>query len=362
MKNPGFRLYNVVLATMAGAGLVTGCRETPPESAAPTPVPPLSVPVTQVRRGPITRSIHLPANIRALQQATLYAKVAGYLREITVDRGDSVKAGAVLAEIEAPELLADTAKYQAEVAVAQSDYQRLAAALKQAPDLVVPLTVETAKGRYEMALAGAKRNETLLGFTKIIAPFPGVVTRRWADVGALIPAATATSSPQGAAVVTLMDFSRVRVEVFIPEPEAPLLKPGLMAEVKVEELPGRTFPGPVTRIAWSLDEATKTMPIEIELANPDGTLRPGMFATARIAVSQKADVPLLPAAALVVEKARTSVFLLVDGKAKKVPVKVGFEDGTSFEVLDGVSPEAQVIVTGRLPLTDGQPVNRAEAK
>ncbi len=361
MKMSRFRPGSV-LAVLVLGWLAAGCNPAADESAKAVPAAPLSVPVTQAKRGPISRSISLPANLRALQQATLYAKVAGYLKTIVVDRGDAVKGGDVLAEIEAPELLADTAKYQAEVAVAQADHQRLSEALKKAPDLVVPLTVDAAKGRYEMALASAKRNETLLGFTKIVAPFSGVVTKRWADVGALIPAATGNSSPQNSAVVTLADFSRVRVEVFVPEPEAPLLKPGLTAEVKVDELPGRAFAGQVTRIAWSLEETTKTMPVEIELANPDGTLRPGMFATAKITVSQKPDALLLPAEALVVEKARTSVFTLVDGKARKVPVKVGFEDGKSFEVLEGVTAETVVIVTGKLPLVEGQPVNRAEGK
>jgi membrane fusion protein (multidrug efflux system) len=350
------------LAALAFAAVAAGCNPATPDSAKAAPAAPLSVPVTQARRGPITRSISLPANVRALRQATLYAKVAGYLKTIGVDRGDKVEAGEVLAEIEAPELLADAAKHEAEVAATQADHRRLAEASKRAPDLVVPLAVETAKGKYEMALAGARRNQTLLGFTRIVAPFSGVVTRRWADVGALIPAATGNSTPAGAAVVTLADFSRVRVEVSVPEPEVPLLKAGLAAEVKVDELPGKAFSGQVTRIAWSLDEATRTMPVEIELANPDDALRPGMFATAKIAVSQKPDALLLPTDALVVEKAKTSVFALVDGKAKKVPVKVGFEDGKSFEVLEGIAAEAVVILTGKLPLADGQPINRAEGR
>jgi len=357
--NPSSAPIFIALALAISA---VGCRPKPPDTANAAPAAPLNVAVTQAKRGPITRSIHLPANVRALQQATLYAKVAGYLKTINVDRGDAVKAGDVLAAIEAPELLADAAKFQAEVAVTQADYRRLTEALKKAPDLVVPLTVETAKGKLEMAQASAKRNETLLGFTQIVAPFSGVVTKRWADVGTLIPTATGTSSPQSAAVVTVADFSKVRVEVFVPEPEVPLLKAGLAAEVKVDELPGKAFAGQVTRIAWSLDEATKTMPVEIELANPDGALRPGMFATAKIAVSQKPDALLLPSDALVVEKAKTSVFTLVDGKAKKMSVKVGFEDGRSFEVLEGVTAEAVVILTGKLPLVDGQPINRAEAK
>ena len=349
------------LAALVLAGCGAGCTPAAPVATPAAPTAPLTVPVTQAKRGPIARSISLPANIRALQQVTLHAKVGGYLKSIGVDRGDRVTAGQVLAEIEAPELLADAARFQAEVAVARADYQRLGDAGKKAPDLVVPLAIDTAKGRLEMAEAAVKRNETLLGFSHIVAPFAGVVTRRWADVGALIPAATG-GSPSSAAVVTVMDFSRVRVEVFVPEPEVPLLKPGLAAEIRVEELPGKIFSGAVTRIAYSLEEATKTMPVEIELANDEGFLRPGMFATARITVSQKSDALVLPADALVLEKAKTSVFVLVDGKAKKVAVKLGFEDGKSFEVLDGVTAETVVLLTGRLPLVDGQPVNRGEAR
>jgi membrane fusion protein, multidrug efflux system len=348
----------LLLAVIAGSG----CGPAAPVTQSAQPAPPVSVAVTQAKRGTIIRSINLPATIRPLQQATLYAKVAGYLKSISVDRGDTVKAGDVLAEIEAPELIADTAKYQAEVDVSKLDFQRLAEAQKRAPDLIIPAAIDAAKGKYEVALASAKRNEILRGFTKIVAPFDGVITRRWADVGALIPAALGASSPQSAALVTLMDFSRVRVEVYVPEPEAPGLKTGFAAEIKVEELPGKVFTGQVTRIGWALDETTKTMPVEIELKNPEGVLRPGMFAVARIAVSQKSDVSLLPAEALVLEKAKTSVFVLDGTKAKKVPIKVGIEDGKFFEVVDGLTPDATVILTGKLPLTDGQPVARMEAK
>ncbi len=349
-----------LLCLMAFATLLAGCKPVATEATKPSAPAKTDVRVTQAKRGPITRSISLPANVRAFQQATLYAKVGGYLKNINVDRGDSVKTGDVIAEIEAPELLADSAKHQAEVEIAKADHQRLAEALKKAPDLVVPLSVDVAKGKLEMALAGAKRNQTLLEFSRLTAPFPGVVTKRWVDTGALIPAATANSSPQGAAVVTLADFSKVRVEVFVPEQEVPLLKVGLAAEVKVEELPGKSFSAQVSRIAWSLDESTKTMPIEIDLPNPDATLRPGMFASAKIAVSQKPDALLLPMEALVIEKAKTSIFILTDGKAKKIVVKIGFEDGKSFEILDGATAETVVILTGKLPLADGQPVNRLE--
>ena len=345
--------------TLAGGCDKPSAVEPPKSDAPPTTI---EVAVTQAKRGPITRSINLPATIRARQQVTLYAKVAGYLKTIRVDRGDPVKEGDLLAEVEAPELLADQTKFAAEVDIAKTDFQRLSEARQKAPDLVVPLTVDTAKSKLEMAAANFKRNETLLAYTKITAPFSGVITKRWVDTGALIPAATGSSSPQSAAVVTLMDFSTVKIESAVPEPETPFIQNGLAAEVKVEELAGKTFTGTVTRFAHALDEATKTMVTEIEIPNPDGTLRPGMFATVKLAIERKADVILVPSEALVVEKAKTSVFTLIEGKAKKVAVKVGFQDGKFAEALDGLAVGASVILPGKLVLTDGQPVKPMEAK
>ena len=354
-----------VSAAAASLALACGCAKPsaaePPKAAAPE-APPVEVIVAPIKRGPITRSITVPAVVRAQQQVTLYAKVAGYLKNIRVDRGDRVKEGDVIGEVEAPELLADQARLAAEVDVARTDYRRLAEARGKAPDLVVPLTVDTAKAKLEMATANFKRNETLLAYTKITAPFAGVITKRWVDPGALIPAATGSSSPQSAAVVTLMDFSTVRVEAGVPEPEAPLIQNGLAAEIEIEELGGKSFTGTVTRFAQALDDATKTMATEVEIPNPQGVLRPGMFATMKLAVERKADALLAPGEALVVDKAKTSVFTVVEGKAKKTTVKVGFQDGKFAEILDGLADGAVVVLPGKVVVTDGQAVNAREAK
>src|SRR6266705_6929200 len=169
MKSNPLGLSLVCLA-LVGQVVISGCKpssaETPKEA-----VPPVVVQVVQPKRGPITRNVTLPGEVKPYQQATLYAKVAGYLKTITVDKGDQVKEGALLAEIEAPELLADRARYKAEVELAEIDYKRLNEAQKKAPDLVVPLSVDTAKGRVDMAKAVLERAEVLLRFTKISAPF-----------------------------------------------------------------------------------------------------------------------------------------------------------------------------------------------
>jgi membrane fusion protein, multidrug efflux system len=342
--------------------LVTACRHKKAPSNAKGAEAPVSVKVLQPKRGDITRSVTLPAVIVANQQATLYAKVTGYLKRITVDKGDAVKEGDLLAEIEVPELLADAARFKAEAEIAALDYQRTAEAQQKAPDLVPRQNVDEAKAKAEVAKANLARAETLLGFTKIVAPFTGTITRRLADPGAFVPAATSGSAAQNAALVTLADFRVVRVQVSVPEPEVPLIQNGLPVKVTLDELPGQTFEGRVTRAAQALDEATRTMLTEIDLENPKNLLRPGMYALVKIGIEQHTDALLLPTDAVLFEKAGTSVFLLAEGKAKRVPVKTGFNDGTSVEILKGIGPADSVIAVGKMALNNGQAVKTTEGK
>ncbi|MBI4662459.1 MAG: efflux RND transporter periplasmic adaptor subunit [Verrucomicrobia bacterium] len=163
-------------------------------------------------------------------------------------------------------------------------------------------------------------------------------------------------------MVTLMDFRRVRVEVAIPQSEAPLVKKGLPVKVSVGEWPGRAFEGQITRFAYALDESTKTMTTEIEIPNPELVLRPGMYANCRVVLEKKADALLLPAEALVTEKKKSFVFAYRDGKAARVPVKTEFDDGVSVEILEGVKANEAVIVAGKQSITDGRTVEAREAR
>ena len=358
IRPPGAALTGVFLIALP----LCACRPSSPERP-PTTSPPLAVQTTAPHHGEIARTITLPTfRILALQEATLYAKVSGYLKTLTVDKGDAVKEGQLLAEIEVPELLADEAQYQAESNVSRTNYERMAEARQKAPDLVVPQAVDDLRGQWEVAQAKLQRTRTLLQYARITAPFTGTITARFVDPGAFIPAATTGSTPQSAALVTLMDYTRVRVQVFVPEPEVPFIKNGLPAKVTVEELPGRTFPGSVTRFAHALDPGTKTMLTEIELPNPNGDLRPGAYASVQLEVERKHDALLVPTQALLVEKAGTSVFTVADGKAKKTPIQVGFNDGTNVELTKGIDPAQPVILLGKQTLNDGQPVNPVEAK
>jgi membrane fusion protein (multidrug efflux system) len=348
------------LSVLIGLGALAGCGSTETKTALAAP-PPMMVTTAVPTRGAITRTVTLPAfRVLAYQSATIYAKVAGYLKTLKVDKGDAVTEGQLLAEIEVPELLADEAQYRAEADVARGNYERMAEARRKAPDLVVPQTVDDLRGRAEVAEARLQRTRTLLQFARITAPFAGVVTARFVDPGAFIPAATSGSTPQSAAMLTLMDFRRLRVQLYVPEAEVPFIKNGLPASLTVEELPGKTFEGTITRFSNALDEATKTMLTEIELPNPAGLLRPGMYASVRLSVERKANALLVPSAAVVMEKAGSFVFTVAGGKAHKTVVHTGFNDGVNVEITEGARADEPVIVVGKQALTDGQAVTIAK--
>jgi RND family efflux transporter MFP subunit len=224
-------------------------------------------------------------------------------------------------------------------------------------------TVDEARGRMEVAKATADRTEAMLGYRELTAPFDGVITMRYVDPGAFIPAATAGGAAGNGAVVTVMDFATVRVQVPVPEVEAALVRKGQPVTVTVPGLPGKKFAGKVDRFSYALDESTKTMLVEADLPNPELELRPGMYATVAIGVERHEGVLLLPVGAVLMEKAGASVFVNDGGKAKKAPVKAGFNDGMMVEVNEGLTGnEAVIVIAGGVLPADGQAISAKEAK
>jgi membrane fusion protein, multidrug efflux system len=344
---------------LAPIAALLGLLATLPSYGQPAPT---DVTVARPQRGEIHRYVTLPGTLRANQQATLYPKVAGYLKAVAVDKGDQVRAGQPLAELEVPELVAERSRYRAEVEVAQTALQRVDTAFARSPDLITPAAVDEAKARLKIAQANLERVETLIRYGQITAPFTGTITMRYADPGAFLAAPSAGGSAHNAALFTLMDFSTIRVNVGVPEMEAARVRVGQPVRVSVEGLGGRIFTGRVTRIGYALDEATRTMLVEADLPNPQGELRPGMYARVGIGVERHTDALLIPAAALVTERAGTSVFVLNEGKAQKVPVTAGFNDGDRVEIMKGVDPAQSVILVGRTNIAAGQPVRAVEGQ
>jgi RND family efflux transporter MFP subunit len=317
---------------------------------------------THPKHGEITRFVTLPGTIKANQQATLCAKVSGYLKSLTVDKGDAVKEDQSLGEIEVPELASDLAKYDAEMKVADIEFERMSNASKKAPDLVTAQTLSEAEGKRKVAQARLDQVRTLLKYSRISAPFSGIVTQRFVDPGAFIAVPTGGASASAAAIVTIADFQTVRVQVAMPEVEASLVTKGEPVKFSVEGLPGKTFEAKVSRFSYALDEATRTMLVEADLPNPDLALRPGMYAIAKIGVETKGDALLVPTEAIVMEKTNAFVFVFTEGKAKKTAVKLGFNDGANTEIASGITEKDRVLLVGKATLNDGQAVTPKDAQ
>ena len=319
------------------------------------------VKVATVQRGDVIRYVTLPGTLRADQQATLYAKVSGYVTKVAVDKGDTVKADQLLAELEVPELIADFKKYEADAKVAEIELSRMTGAQKKAPDLVLPQALDKARGASDVAHANLQRTQTLLDFAKITAPFAGVVTMRFVDNGAFVPAAT-SGGAQNAAIFTVMNYTTIRAQACVPELDAALVKTGQPVKVTLEALGGKTCEATVSRFAQAIDEATRTMLVEADIPNPDLALRPGMYATIKVGVEQHTGALLVPVDALAMEKTNAFVFKLADGKAKKTAVTLGFNDGAKVEILTGAGYGEPVILVGKATLNDGQAVRVEEVK
>lgn len=316
----------------------------------------VTVPVASPIKGTIHRWVTVPSRLEANQQTILHAKVGGHLRSIAVDVGDVVKAGQEIATLEVPELEADRIKAVAEVEVATIELNRLQAARAKAPGLVLPQSIDEADGRLRIAEAGLKRTEVLLGYAKIVAPFDGMITARHADPGAYIPAGGTTSE---GATVTVCDLSVLRAKVPVPENEAAFIKPGTLARVLLSPT-SPPIEAKVSRHGRSVSSGSATLTVEVDLPNADGKLLSGIYVKTQLAAETHTDALLIPAAALLTEKASSSVFIIKDGKAVKTKVTPGFNDTKQVEILNGLTGGETLAVLTGLTLTDGQEVSIAK--
>lgn len=308
----------------------------------------VELPVAKPSTGTIHRWVSLPGTLVPWQQAVLYAKVTGYIATISVDKGDAVKAGQVLAKLEVPELQADLAKSKAEVAATSLESKRMHEARAKSPDLVLPQSVEDADAKLAIAKAGMERVTTMLAFAEIKAPFDGIITARHVDVGALVNA-------NNGKVVEIVDASTLRLQIPVTEMETSLVAVGKPVKAQIDACGPAPVEASISRISYALDPSTRTMPAEADLKNADLKLRPGMYAMVKIAVEKHDKATLIPVAGLVMEKTNAFVFKHLDGKAIKTAVKAGFNDGVNVEVPD-LKTEDVILLPGTTLLTDKQPV------
>lgn len=363
MRNVPFLRMSVLLASMMLASCdrtdappVDSSDQTPqPALATPTQPAPASVQILKPQRRDLTKSLTLPANVSPMQQATLFAKVPGYVKWVGVDKGDRVKKGQLLAVIDAPEVEQQYQQADADYRIKQVTAQRLMNVWKENPDVIAKQDVDVAEAAAMAAKHARNNRKTLLEYTKVIAPFAGTITARFVDPGAMIQSA-AGSATQAAPLFTLMDITTVRVYVSVPQEAALQALPGIRAILTARELPGQEFLGTITRTTQALDPASRTMLVEVDLPNPDRTLLPGMFVTTTLLLKEHPQVLTLPPAAIVPNAHGRAVFVVESGIVKKVPVQTGLDDGVWVEITDGLSESQDVVVVGRTQLKDGQSV------
>jgi membrane fusion protein (multidrug efflux system) len=330
--------------------------------------PPSVVAVIAPNRGDAIRSITLPGDMVGYYESSLYAKVTGYLQSISVDKGDWVKKGAVLATIEVPELQQRVARAKASLDVQLLTYQRLEQVWKSDPRLVARQDVDIAQGKYLEAKAGVDELQALISYTKIIAPFDGIVTGRFVDPGALIKAGgeqpnsdaeEGSAQPTGMAspVLSLAMIDTMRIYVYVPQGVVGFIKRGTPAAVTLQDRPSHSYTGAVTRFADSLDLSTRTMLTEIDLANSEHELYPGMYARVTLQLERHPAAILIPDSAIGEGPSGDYVLTVRDGRLARREITVGIRTGHLAEITKGLKGDEQLVDGLDPSLTNGQRVN-----
>ena len=328
-----------------------------------------AVAVARVDREDLYKEVSVPAEFRPYAEVTLHAKVSGYVDQMAVDFGDRVKAGQLLATLDAPDLVAQlnstlAAERKANAAYTNAHliYTRLLKVNNQITNLIAPQDLDTAEANERStfaAVAAAQADrakyETLVNYMKIVAPFDGVITRRYVDHGALIQAGTA-SETQTMPLVRVSNNYRLRLDFYISVGHVKAVNVGDPVEVRVDTLGGKTFTGAISRVTDRVEEDTRQMMAEIEVPNPKLEFVPGMYATVIFKVERRSHALALPTEAISTDKKSTVYLVNRQSEIEERPVTLGLETPTKYEVVAGLSKGDLVMIGARSEVRPGQKV------
>jgi RND family efflux transporter MFP subunit len=365
----GIWISLLALAVVAGvviAGIVPRMRTT---AALKTETNNLAVPTVSVirpKRGAPQQEVILPGNIQAFTDSPIYARTNGYLKAWYTDIGAHVKKGQLLAEIDTPEVdqqlqqaRADLNTAQANLNLSQITTERYEA-LKDT-DSVAKQDVDNAAGDFQAKKAmlqsaqhNVQRLDELLSFRKIYAPFDGIITARNTDVGDLIDSGSTTPAKE---LFHIAAIQRLRVYVNVPQIYSRAAKPGLTADLTLAEFPGRRFQGMLVRTANSIDLASRTLLVEVDVNNPSGELLPGAYTEVHLKIPEGASTFILPVNALVFQSQGLQA-AQVDGNNHVVllPVTPGRDFGTEMEIVAGLTGQENIIINPPDSLISGETV------
>jgi RND family efflux transporter MFP subunit len=405
MQNVCSRPY-ALLFVMAAACLTLSCSKHEPVQASSTKAADVpTVAVAKVSTEDLSHGLVLTAEFKPFQEVDVMAKVAGFVKQINVDVGDRVKQGQLLATLEIPEMADDlrradaaVVRARAEVTRAQDEqrraesvhsiahlsFQRISTVAEKKPGLVAQQEIDEAQSRdlvteaqvaaTKSALAAAQEQvnvnsadtqkvKTLMDYTRVTAPFTGVITKRYADTGSMIQAGTA-SQTQAMPVVKLSENSLLRLILPVPESAVPTVHIGQQVEVRVPTL-NRSFPDRVARFAEKVSMATRTMDTEVDVPNPSLVLIPGMYAEVNLTLDRRNRVLAVPVMAVDRDNsdsqpgaAQTGQVSIVtpNNRVEKRKVTLGIESSNNVEIRSGLNEGDSVVLTGRSTLQSGQEV------
>lgn len=319
------------------------------------------------------------ADIQPYQQVAIFSRVDGAIVTMHVDKGDTVKAGQVLLEIDHTDYVHAVNRAKADLAAARANVVSQEATIKNAhlnlartqalikDQYISQQDVDNAQAAYDVAVAqtdalraqghqaevALQQAETRLAYSYIRAPFSGHIALRNLDQGAFVSGSTGSTSTVSRGILLLQDITTVRVLLDVVEKDVPLVKIGQQAELRADAYPNRVFTGRVTRLAQTLDRTTRTMTVEVAVENPDRALKGGMFARVELVAGAHANALQIPMDAVTRLESDQYLYVVQDGKARKISVTLGIQDGGMVEITNGLTGDEPVIVSGKDLVTDG---------
>ena len=331
--------------------------------------------VAVVRASDRTMTVSLPATTTAFEAANIFARTSGYIEKRYVDIGDQVKSGTLLAEITAPELDHQIAQAHATLAQDQATLHQIAASRELArvtnardSNLVKQgwltlqqgdndrLTLAAQDAAVEVARSNVAAQEAQIrilsqekAYQRVVAPFDGVVTQRYIDNGSLVQSGSTM-------MFTMMHSDVIRTQLYVPQDEAFGVEPGVQAVVHVPEIPNRSFPGTVTRIARALQPGSRTLLTEIDVPNPDGALSPGIYCIVDLHIPRKTPSFVVPADAIVFNEDGLHVAVVDHGTVHLQKISIARDFGKQVEVQQGLKAGDEVVLNPLVDLAEGSKV------
>jgi RND family efflux transporter MFP subunit len=316
----------------------------------------------------LSSEIALPGSTQAFTDTPIYSRTSGYLKNWYFDIGTHVRKGQLMAQIETPEVDQQLQVAQADLKsteanldlanVTSNRYQNLLktnSVSKQETDVAMS-DASAKKAAVDAAMATVRRLEQLQSFEKVYAPFDGIVTARNVDIGALIQAGENTSPKE---LFHLAAIGKIRVFVSVPEAYSSAVKNGGKATLTLDEYPGRSFVGTITRNSNAIDQATRTLNVEVDIDNPKGELLPGAYVFVHFKVPEQAASVMIPSNTLLFRAEGLRVGVVRDGRVQLVPVTIGKDAGANVEISSGVTKNDAVILNPSDSLASGQEVQIA---